>query len=92
MKAAIQRLDRAAQQGAPSLPGQMEAAPAKPQPLPPEIESAVQAFEYANPERLGEASAEVLRRLLPFLHAVCRRLQIDLPVDKILQALKARRK
>jgi hypothetical protein len=52
----------------------------------------VQAFEYANPERLGEASAEVLRRLLPFLHAVCRRLQIDLPVDKILQALKARRK
>jgi two-component system, cell cycle response regulator len=92
MKAAIQRLDRAAQQGAPSLPGQMEAAPAKPQPLPPEIESAVQAFEYANPERLGEASAEVLRRLLPLLHAVCRRLQIDLPVDKILQALKARRK
>jgi diguanylate cyclase (GGDEF)-like protein len=92
MKVAIQRLDRAAQQGAPSLPGQMEAAPAKPAPLPPEIESAVQAFEYANAERLGENSAEVLRRLLPFLHAVCRRLQIDLPVDKILHALKALRK
>jgi two-component system, cell cycle response regulator len=92
MKSAIQRLDRAALQGSPSLPGQMEAAPPKPAALPEEIEKALQAFEYANPERLGEGSAEVLRRMLPFMHAVCRRLQIDLPVDKILEALKSRRK
>jgi two-component system cell cycle response regulator len=75
-----------------SLAGKEDAAPAKPAGLPAEIESAIQAFEYAHIEKLGEGAAEVLRRLLPFLHAVCRRLQIELPVDKILEALKARRK
>jgi len=68
------------------------AAPAKSAGLPAEIENAIQAFEYAHVEKLGEGSAEVLRRLLPFLYAACRRLQIELPVDKILEALKARRK
>lgn len=92
MKAAAQRLERAAQQGVPSLAGLEEPAPAKLAALPEEIDKAVQAFEYANVEKLGEGAAEVLRRLLPFLHAACRRLQVELPVDKILEALKARRK
>ena len=68
------------------------AALAHPGGIPPEIEKAVETFEYANVEQLGDASAEVLRRVLPFLHAACRRLQIDLPVDRILGAIKSRRK
>jgi diguanylate cyclase (GGDEF)-like protein len=101
MKAAVQRMERAAQ-GVPSIADSEEPAPAPvrapapaappPAGLPDEIEKAVQAFEYANVERLGEGSAEVLRRVLPFLHAACRRLQIELPVDKILEALKSRRR
>jgi diguanylate cyclase (GGDEF)-like protein len=95
MKAAVQRLERAAQ-GAPSIADPQEApppppAPEKPAGLPPEIEKAVETLEYANVERLGDNSAEVLRRVLPFLHAACRRLQIELPVDQILKALKSRR-
>jgi two-component system, cell cycle response regulator len=95
MKAAVQRLERAAQ-GAPSVADPQEAPPPPPPPekpagLPPEIEKAVETLEYANVERLGDNSAEVLRRVLPFLHAACRRLQIELPVDQILKALKGRR-
>jgi two-component system, cell cycle response regulator len=95
MKAAVQRLERSAQ-GAPSIADPQEAptpppAPAKSAGLPPEIEKAVETLEYANVERLGDNSAEVLRRVLPFLHAACRRLQIELPVDQILKALKSRR-
>jgi two-component system cell cycle response regulator len=89
MKAAAQRLDAA--QGAPSVAG-LESVPPKPAGLPEDLDKAVQAFEYANVEKLGDGSAEILRRLLPFLHAACRRLQVELPVDKILEALKARRK
>jgi diguanylate cyclase (GGDEF)-like protein len=92
MKAAAQRMERAVQQGVPSLAGHEEAAPPRPAPLPAELERAVHALEQANVEKLGDASTEALRRLLPFLHAACRRLQIDLPMDKIVEALKARRK
>jgi GGDEF domain-containing protein len=105
MKAAMQRLERTAPQGMPSFgseepslaPAPAPASAAAPAParaagLPEDIEKAVQAFEYANVEKLGDGSAEVLRRVLPFLHAACRRLQIELPVDKILEALKSRRK
>jgi hypothetical protein len=60
--------------------------------LPGDIESAVKAIEGTNPERLGEAGNEVLRRLLPFLLAACRRLNVELPADKIAQALKSRPK
>ena len=129
MKAAVQRLERAAQgvpsvgtapapapvavpaasQAAPSIgmpsfdfldtpsappaaPAAAPVAPAHSGGIPADIEKAVETFEYANAEQLGDASAEVLRRMLPFLHAACRRLQIDLPVDKILGAIKSRRK
>ena len=121
MKAAVQRLERAAQ-GAPSVasaasvaPAVAQGAPSDPPPgmpsfdflqdptstppapakaagIPPDIEKALETFEYAHVEQMGDSSAEVLRRLLPFLHAACRRLQIDLPVDKILSAIKNRRK
>jgi hypothetical protein len=52
----------------------------------------VKAIEGTNPERLGEAGNEVLRRLLPFVLAACRRLNVELPVDRIAQALKNRPK
>ncbi len=91
-RTAAQRLEQAAKEGAPSIIQQDEIKEVKPVSLPSDIERAVQALEYANAERLGDASSDVLRRLLPFLHAACRRLQVDLPMDKILQALKARRK
>jgi hypothetical protein len=34
----------------------------------------------------------MLRRMLPFLLAVCRRLNVELPLDKITQALRNRPK
>jgi hypothetical protein len=63
---------------------------AKPLSLPSDVERAVQVLEYTSAERLGDASIEVLRRLLPFFNAAAKQLNVDLPVDKIMQALKSR--
>jgi diguanylate cyclase (GGDEF)-like protein len=90
LKTASQRLERAAQQGEQRIVEQDEVNVVKPVTLPSDIERAVQALEQANPERLGEAASEVVRRLLPFLEAACARVHISLPTDKILQALKSR--
>ena len=36
---------------------------------------------------LGDASNEILRRLLPFLQAAFKRVRIELPVDRIRDML-----
>lgn len=92
MKLALQRLADPASQKAQPAAARAQPGPAKALELPIDIEIAVKAIEGTNPERLGEAGNEVLQRLLPFLLAACRRLNVELPVDKIAQALKARQK
>ena len=92
MKLAMQRLQDPASLKAPPAAAQAQAAPKGVLGLPSDIESALKAIEGTNPERLGEAGNEALRRLLPFLLAACRRLNVELPVDKIAQALKSRPK
>jgi len=92
MKLAMQRLQDPASRKAPPAAAQAQPSPLKMLGLPGDIESAVKAIEGTNPERLGEAGNEVLRRLLPFLLAACRRLNVELPADKIAQALKSRPK
>jgi len=92
MKLALQRLQQAASRAAQRIVGRDEASPVKPTTLPSDLERAVQAFEGANAEQLGDAAGEALRRMLPFLLAVCRRLNVDFPADKIAQALKDREK
>ncbi len=55
--------------------------------LPAEIERALLALEQTSVERLGEAANEVLKRLLPFLQAACKRLHVELPAGAIVSAL-----
>ena len=78
VKLALQRLK----------PGAQAPPPRPASALPPELERALQVLERASAERLGDAGGEVLRRLLPLLQALCRRLHIDLPADKILGRMK----
>ena len=92
MKLAMQRLQDAATRKAQRIVGQDEPSVVKPASLPSDIERAVQTIETAGAERLGEAANEVLRRLMPFVNGACRRLGVELPIDKIVQALKSRRK
>jgi two-component system cell cycle response regulator len=92
MKLAMQRLQDPASQKAAVAAAQAASAPQKSLELPGEIENAVKAIEGTNPERLGEAGNDVLRRLLPFVLAACRRLNVELPMDRIAQALKNRKK
>ena len=92
IKLALQRVQDPASQKAPPAVAQAQPSPLKMLGLPSDIESAVKAIEGTNPERLGEAGNDVLRRLLPFLMAACRRLNVELPVEKIAQALKSRPK
>jgi two-component system, cell cycle response regulator len=86
MKLALQRLQRAGS-GKERIVGSEEITLVKPASLPSDIERAVQVLEQANSERLGEASNEVLRRLLPFLQGAFKRVKIDLPVEKITAIL-----
>jgi hypothetical protein len=92
MKLALQRL----QQGPPRTPERVPTAeaprPAGPPGLPIDVERALQAFDPARADQLGEAAFEVLRRMLPFIHAVCKRLNVDFPAGAIIEALKNRRK
>lgn len=92
IKLALQRLEQAAARPAQRIVGQDEISLVKPVTLPSDIERAVQVLEGANAEGLGEAANEVLRRILPFVHGACKRLHIELPLDKMLQALKGRPK
>jgi diguanylate cyclase (GGDEF)-like protein len=91
MKLALQRLQRAATLPSERIVGKDEVAVVKPPSLPSDMERAVQVIEGAKAEQMGDAGNEALRRMLPFLAAVCRRLGIELPEEQIMQALKARR-
>jgi two-component system cell cycle response regulator len=64
----------------------------KPATLPSDMERAVQTLETANADALGDAAYDALRRLLPFVATVCRRLGVDTASEAILRALKARSK
>ncbi len=92
MKMAQQRLQDAASRKAQRAVDQVEASPLKPATLPGDIDRAVQVIEHADAQQLGDAASEMLRRMLPFLLAVCRRLNVELPLDKITQALRNRPK
>ena len=92
MKAAQQRLQDAASRKVQRTAEQDEAGPLKPATLPSDIDRAVQIIEHADAQQLGDAASEMLRRMLPFLLAVCRRLNVELPLDKITQALRNRPK
>jgi diguanylate cyclase (GGDEF)-like protein len=89
MKLAQQRLKDAANRKAQQrIVNQDEVNLVKPLTLPSDIERAVQVIENAKPEQLGEAATEALRRVLPFIVAVCRKLSVEIPLDKITQALR----
>ena len=92
MKMAQQRLQDAASRKLQRVAEPEEASPLKPVSLPSDIDRAVQVIEHADAQKLGDAASEMLRRMLPFLLAVCRRLDIELPLDKITQALRNRPK
>jgi hypothetical protein len=92
MKMAQQRLQDSATRKAQRAADQEEASPLKPVSLPSDIDRAVQVIEHADAQQLGDAASEMLRRMLPFLLAVCRRLNVELPLDKITQALRNRPK
>jgi diguanylate cyclase (GGDEF)-like protein len=92
MKMAQQRLTDAATRKAQRVVTPDEASPLKPVTLPSDIDRAVQVIEHADAQQLGDAANEVLRRMLPFLLAVCRRLDVELPLDKITQALRNHKK
>ncbi len=92
MKMAQQRLQDAASRKAQRTAEQDETSPLKPVSLPSDIDRAVQVIEHADAQQLGDAASEMLRRMLPFLLAVCRRLNVELPLDKITQALRNRPK
>jgi len=88
MKLALQRLQDAASRKAERSASQDEGSAVKPVSLPSDIERAVQLIEHANADQLGDAASEMLRRMLPFVLAVCRRLNVEFPLDKITQALR----
>ena len=92
MKMAQQRLQDAASRKLQRAVEPDEASPLKPVGLPSDIDRAVQVIEHADAQKLGDAASEMLRRMLPFLLAVCRRLDVELPLDKITQALRNRPK
>jgi diguanylate cyclase (GGDEF)-like protein len=89
MKLAQQRLKDAANRKAQQrIVNQDEVSLVKPLNLPSEVDRAVQVIENANVDQLGEGAGEALRRMLPFIVAVCRKLNVELPLDKITQAIR----
>jgi two-component system cell cycle response regulator len=83
IKLALQRLQKAGGSKDDRIVAGDEISVVRSATLPGDIDRAVQVLEQANAERLGEASDEILRRLLPFLRTAFRRVKIELPVDKI---------
>jgi len=89
MKLAQQRLkDAAARKAQQRIVNQDEVSLVKPVSLPSDVERAVQVIENAKAEQLGDAASEVLRRMLPFIVTVCRKLNVEVPLDKITQAMR----
>jgi diguanylate cyclase (GGDEF)-like protein len=83
IKLALQRLQRAGASKDERIVGGDDISVVRSATLPGDIDRAVQVLEQADADRLGEASDEILRRLLPLLQAAFRRVKIELPVDKI---------
>ncbi len=83
VKLSLGRLQKAGASKGERIVGADEVTLLKPATLPSDIERAVALLEQASPERLGDASNEILRRLLPFLQGAFKRVKIELPVDKI---------
>jgi two-component system cell cycle response regulator len=92
MQMAMQRLDQAASRKAEPIVVKDDITLVKPPSLPSDIERAVQTLESADAERLGESTSEILRRLLPLIAAACKRLNVDLPVEKIAELIKVKPK
>ncbi len=89
MKLALQRLQKAGASKTDRIVGSDEVSVVKAAAsLPSDIERALAVLEQVNADRLGDASSEILRRLLPFLQAAFKRVKIELPVDKIDAILK----
>jgi len=89
MKLAQQRLkDAAARKAQQRIVNKDEVSLVKPVSLPSDVERAVQVIENAKAEQLGDAASEVLRRMLPFIVTVCRKLNVEVPLDKITQAMR----
>jgi two-component system cell cycle response regulator len=89
VKLAQQRLQDAVNRKAQQrIVNQDEVSLVKPVTLPSDMDRAVQVIENAKVDQLGEAGTEVLRRILPFIVAVCRKLNVDIPLDKITQAIR----
>ena len=101
MKLALQRLQRASASKGERIVGPeplgersigvAEIVLTKPAGVPGDIDAALKVFERASAERLGDASGEVLLRLLPFLQGAFKRANIDLPWDKIAALLKTKK-
>jgi len=92
MKLSLQRLQRAGSSKTERIVGGEEITLVKPATLPSDIERAVQVLAQCDPNRLGDASNEVLRKLLPFLQAAFKRVKIELPVEKIAAMLEGKPK
>ena len=89
MKLALQRLQKAGASKTERIVGADEISVVKTAAaLPSDLERALAVLEQVDAERLGDASSEILRRLLPFLRAAFKRVKIELPVDKIDEILK----
>ena len=88
MKLALQRLQKAGASKTDRIVGTDEISVVKPATLPSDVERAVQVLERLDAVRLGDASNEILRRMLPFLQSAFKRVKIELPVEKIEAILK----
>ena len=89
MKLAQQRLKDAANRRAQQrIVNQDEVSLVKPMNLPSDTDRAVQVIENSNVDQMGEAAGEALRRMLPFIVAVCRKLNVEIPLDRITQAIR----
>jgi two-component system, cell cycle response regulator len=92
LQLAVQRLKKAMTATGERIVGRDEVIVQKPAApaLPADVERALAVLAQADPEKLGEATNEILRRLLPLLKVAFRRLRIELPVEKIAALLDRR--
>ena len=92
MKLALQRLQQATAGTAERIVDKDEVAVVRSPTLPSDLARAVQVIEATNAEQLGDAGNDALRRMLPFLAAACRRIGVEIPADRIMQAMRSREK
>jgi len=83
MRLASSRLSRAE---APAVERTTAGSPARG--LPPDVERALQVLERIPADRVSDEAVEVMRRLVPYLQAACRRLRVETPADAVVKALQ----